>query len=118
MLITFCDPAICIKEPWFAFAQHGLANPQKALQQPSIPTNGMQKAMMTNLLLLMKRAGMWFLMNLLEFLQLFYLNRVLELLLEVMGNVVAVGNVPDARQRHTGREGLCKAWQPMYTNRV
>ncbi len=41
-----------------------------------------------------------------------YLNGVLDLLLEVAGDVVAVSNVPDARQRHTGSEGLCEAGQP------
>ncbi len=41
-----------------------------------------------------------------------YLNGVLDLLLEVPWDVVAVSNVPDPRQRHTGSEGLCEAGQP------
>ncbi len=41
-----------------------------------------------------------------------HLNGVLDLLLEVAGDVIAVSNVPDARQRHTGSEGLCEAGQP------
>lgn len=43
-----------------------------------------------------------------------YLNGVLDLLLEVMRNVVAVSNVTDAGQRHTGGESLCEAWQPAH----
>lgn len=45
-----------------------------------------------------------------------HLNGVLDLLLEVTGDVVAVRNVPDARQRHTGSEGLCEAGQPTQGN--
>ena len=44
-----------------------------------------------------------------------YLDGVLELLLEVMWNVIAVCNVPDAGQRHAGCEGFCEAWQPAET---
>ena len=41
-----------------------------------------------------------------------HLDGVLDFLLEVPGDVVAVSDVPDARQRHTGSEGLCEAGQP------
>lgn len=41
-----------------------------------------------------------------------HLNGVLDLLLEVARDVVAVSNVPDPRQRHTGSKGLREARQP------
>lgn len=43
-----------------------------------------------------------------------YLDGVLDLLLQVLGDVIAVSNVPDARQRNTGSEGLGEAWQPAH----
>ena len=41
-----------------------------------------------------------------------HLDGVLDLLLEVLGDVIAVSNVPDACQWHTGSESLREAWQP------
>ncbi len=41
-----------------------------------------------------------------------YLDGVLDLLLEIPRDVIAVCNVSDARQRHTGCEGLCETGQP------
>ena len=66
-----------------------------------------------SLLLLIQWAGMWYMTDFFMFHLCSYLDGVLELLLEVMGDVIAVGNVPDARQRHTGCESLSKAWQPV-----
>ena len=41
-----------------------------------------------------------------------YLDCMLELCFEVVRNVIAVSNVSDAGQGHTGGEGFSKAWQP------
>lgn len=41
-----------------------------------------------------------------------HLEGVLDLLLQVLGDVIAVSNVPDARQWHAGSERLREAGQP------
>lgn len=41
-----------------------------------------------------------------------YLEGVLDLLLQVLGDVIAMSNVPDARQGHTGSKRLREAGQP------
>ena len=43
-----------------------------------------------------------------------HLNGMLDLLLEIPRDVVAVSNVPDAGKRHTSSKGLCEAGQPAH----
>lgn len=42
------------------------------------------------------------------------LDGVLDLLLQLVGDVAAVRNVTDARQRCRCRVRLCEGWQPAY----
>ena len=46
-----------------------------------------------------------------------HLDSMLQLLLEIVRDVIAVGNVPDARQRYTGHESFREAWEPAHRNR-